>query len=126
MELLELAAGRSTRVSISDLFSHVVSPVLTVYDSSRFTYNSRCTCGNCNVEMLQNPRECQCCREIPKCVEALSSELVLREVVTPPECIIQHPGFRSVCIDRWSLRQAAGKYRTMERKKYKQTGLEET
>ena len=78
------------------------------------------------LELLQNSMECQCCREIPRCLDSLNSDLVLKEVKEPPECIVEHPGFRSVCLDRWSLRQAAAKYLMIDGRKYRQTGLEET
>jgi hypothetical protein len=58
-------------------------------------------------------------------MESLNSDLVLNEVESPPTCVTLHPGFRAVCINKWSLRLAGGKYRTIEKKKYKQTGSEE-
>ena len=68
----------------------------------------------------------QFCCEIDQCVEAaLNSELVLNELETPPECITQHPGFRTVCLDKWSQRLSAGKYKTRDRRRYRQNGSEE-
>ena len=72
----------------------------------------RCTCGNCNMDLLQNVYECKCCREIEQCVKTLSSNLVVQDIGTPALCITLHPGFRPVCLEKWSLRLTAGKYKT--------------
>ena len=84
----------------------------------------RCKCGRCNAELLQNPNEFMCCFEIEECVESLSSEIVLQEVGTKPNCVTKHPGFSQVCLQRWSLRLAADKYKTKDKAKYRQTGSE--
>lgn len=60
-----------------------------------------------------------------KCLEALEDDWVIEETRTPPECITLHPAFEKVCLEKWSLRLAASKYRTIDRRKYKQTGSEE-
>lgn len=78
----------------------------------------RCECGNCKIDLLQNEKECQCCQEIDGCIEALKSDIVIREVNGVPQCITLHPGFNSVCLATWSLRMAGPKYRKMDRKKY--------
>ena len=72
----------------------------------------RCNCGGCSSENLQNPNEFLCCVEIEECVECLSSEMVIEEVDTNPKCVTQHPGFGQVCLQKWSLRLAADKYKT--------------
>jgi len=61
------------------------------------------------------------------CVEALTSELVINDLApgSEPICITQHPGFNPVCLQKWSLRLAADKYRTKGKKKYSQKGAEE-
>lgn len=41
------------------------------------------------------------------------------------KCITEHPGFRPVCLEKWSLRLASGKYRTRDKQSYKKTGSEE-
>ena len=41
------------------------------------------------------------------------------------KCIIEHPGFRPVCLEKWSLRLAASKYKTKEKQQYKQKGNED-
>lgn len=87
--------------------------------------NIWCKCGNCCVDLLQNAMECQCCHEIEGCVQSLSCNLVLRELHSPPGCVTLHPGFRPVCLNRWSLRSAAAKYKTQDGTRYRQTGTEE-
>ncbi|KXJ04635.1 hypothetical protein AC249_AIPGENE26952, partial [Exaiptasia diaphana] len=56
--------------------------------------------------------------------ESLNSDLVLKEVRAVPKCITLHPGFNTICLDRWCLRMAASKYRIIDKKVYKQTGSE--
>ena len=94
---------------------------------SFYTTFPRCTCENCDRGWLQNISECYCCRELDGCVEALTSELVTNDLAPGSEltCITQHPGFNPVCLQKWSLRLAADKYRTKEKKKYSQKGAEE-
>ena len=64
--------------------------------------------------LLQNTGECLCCKEIEKCVESLESAHVSREVETTPVCVTLHPGFSTVCFNRWSVQSAGGKYKTMD------------
>ncbi|KAK3745187.1 hypothetical protein QZH41_008384 [Actinostola sp. cb2023] len=87
-----------------------------------------CKCGHCVTRDLQNLSECYCCSELDGCVESLESDLVLQDFDdgTVPICITQHPGFNAVCLQKWSLRLAADKYRTRSKKAYKQTGSEES
>jgi len=59
------------------------------------------------------------------CIEALNDEWVLQEFESAPQCITLHPAYNNTCLERWSLRLAAGKYRTIDRKSYHQTGSEE-
>ena len=47
--------------------------------------------------------ECVCCREIVQMANRVSSHKV--------ECIISHPGFRSVFLDPWVLETAYYTYR---------------
>ncbi|XP_028408361.1 uncharacterized protein LOC114530939 [Dendronephthya gigantea] len=86
-----------------------------------------CKCGNCRIELLHNAKECQCCVEIEECEEALNSELVMQELEreNPPSCIVDHPGFNSVCLDKWSLRLTATKLRTRKKEQYRQTSTED-
>lgn len=55
------------------------------------------------------------------------NELVVKELEpgTVLHCIVDHPGFNPVCLQKWSLRMAADKFKTKEKQKYRQTGLEE-
>ena len=53
------------------------------------------------------------------------SEDVLLEVETLLPCVTLHPGFRVICLERWTLKQAADRYKTKLKKSYRQTGSEE-
>lgn len=58
----------------------------------------------------------------------MSSELVLQDLpegTTTIKCITDHPGFKPVCLEKWSLRMAAEKFRTKTKQRYQQTGTEE-
>ena len=74
---------------------------------------SRRSCGNCSITFLQNANECSCCKDMEKCVESLSDEWIPQDMETAPKCITLHPAFNTVCLDRWSLRLASGKFRTI-------------
>ncbi|CAH3145123.1 unnamed protein product [Porites lobata] len=86
-----------------------------------------CTCGKCERDLLTNISECYCCKELEGCVESLTSEIVLEDLEEGQElcCVTEHPGFSPVCLEKWSLRLAGGKYRTKAREYYKKTGSEE-
>lgn len=58
-------------------------------------------------------------------MESLESEQVSEEVGATPVCITLHPGFNAVCLNRWSLRSSAAKYKTMDGVKYRQLRTEE-
>ena len=92
-----------------------------------FCFKRRCTCGKCERDLLTNISECYCCKELEGCVEFLKSEIVLEDLEKGQElcCVTEHPGFRPVCLEKWSLRLAGGKYRTKAREYYKKTGSEE-
>ena len=87
----------------------------------------RCNCRNCSLELLQNVSECSCCREVQDCVDAKEMEEVLR--FFPPstklKCVTEHPGFAPVCLQKWSLKQGAWKYKTRGNQRYKQTESKE-
>ena len=57
----------------------------------------------------------------------MESDLVQQDVSpnTSLKCITDHPGFQPVCLQKWSLRMAAGKYRTKGKEQYRQRGSEE-
>lgn len=87
----------------------------------------RCQCGNCSQELLKNISECYCCQELDGCVEAMASDLVLEALPEGQKisCITDHPGFKTVVLDKWGLRMAVSRFNTKEKKTYKQTGSEE-
>ena len=88
----------------------------------------RFKCNNCERNLLQNISECYCCQELEGCVKGLGSDLVVAELdpnAAALRCITEHPGFNPVCLQRWSLRLAADKYRTKGKQKYRQTGSED-
>ena len=78
---------------------------------------------------IQNISECDCCQQLEGCVESLNSELVLQNLAADEQkllkCITAQHGFNAVCLQKWSLRLAADKYRTKGKQKYRQTGFEE-
>ena len=86
---------------------------------------SRLKCGNCSLLFIQNAYECQCCMEIEEFAHSLNHEDVINETGQLPNCITAHPGFRPVCLGRWSLCLAADKYCTKIRRKSRQTESEE-
>lgn len=53
----------------------------------------------------------------------MNSEEVLEDLkadgVQDAKCVTQHPGFY-VCLQKWSLKLAADKYKTIDQKKYSQ------
>jgi hypothetical protein len=87
----------------------------------------RCKCGNCSLEFLSNWQECNCCCELDGCQESLSSEIVQQDLGDEDNivCVTQHPGFRPVCLEKWSLRMAAWTYKTKGKQRYKQLAGEE-
>ncbi|XP_067053631.1 CUB domain-containing protein-like isoform X3 [Acropora muricata] len=87
-----------------------------------------CKCGNCNVALLQNISESYCCCELEGCKESMKSDLVRQDLAPDVTltCITEHPGFQPVCLQKWSLRLAADKFKTKGKKRYRQTGSEES
>jgi hypothetical protein len=79
---------------------------------------SRRFCGFCSITFLQNANECSCCQDMEKCVESLSDKWVPQDLETAPKCITLHPAFNTICLDRWSLRLASGKFRTIDKRSY--------
>ncbi|CAB3993634.1 Hypothetical predicted protein [Paramuricea clavata] len=51
-----------------------------------------CKCGNCDMALLQNVYKCQCCQEIPRCINNLQSEDALQDTRTPPSSVTHHSG----------------------------------
>ncbi|XP_061908112.1 P2X purinoceptor 7-like [Entelurus aequoreus] len=67
------------------------------HDIDRLQNTEWCTCHNCvNMETVA---ECVCCREL----DAVARTMEEKRVET---CIIDHPGFPSVCLDEWVLQTA--------------------
>ncbi|XP_067026635.1 uncharacterized protein [Acropora muricata] len=87
----------------------------------------RCTCGKCDINLVHNISKCYCCKELEGCAEALESDLVVQDLGegATVDCITSHPGFAPVCLQKWSLRLASDRYRTSEKKIYRQTGSED-
>ena len=86
--------------------------MLNSYDFSHsvMTYNY----SNCKLDLLTNWQECNCCSELDSCRESLSTGIVQQDLGDAENivCITQHPGFRPVCLERWSLRMTAWAYKT--------------
>ncbi|XP_015754353.1 PREDICTED: uncharacterized protein LOC107334001 [Acropora digitifera] len=87
-----------------------------------------CKCGKCGITLLQNISECYCCQELDGCRESLESDIVRQDLQDDEtlKCITEHPGFQPVCLEKWSLRLAALKYKTKAKQHYKQKGNEES
>ncbi|XP_061902331.1 P2X purinoceptor 7-like [Entelurus aequoreus] len=67
------------------------------HDIDRLQNTEWCTCHNCvNMETVA---ECVCCRELDAVARTMEEERV-------ETCIIDHPGFPSVCLDEWVLQTA--------------------
>ncbi|XP_046861206.1 uncharacterized protein LOC124454435 [Xenia sp. Carnegie-2017] len=86
--------------------------------------SSWCKCGFCQVTLLQNPLEAWCCQELKFVAESLTHQSVLADLSTIPCCVTLYPGFRPVCLEKWSLKMAARKYKTSEQRRYRETGSE--
>ncbi|CAB4007485.1 Hypothetical predicted protein [Paramuricea clavata] len=87
-----------------------------------------CNCGNCDITLLTNNSECYCCFEQEGCEEAMNREEVIQDLkaegVQNAKCVTQHPGFNPVCLQKWSLKMAADRYKTKDKSKYSQTSTE--
>ena len=57
----------------------------------------------------------------------MCSDIVVEDIPdgTVLKCVTQHPGFNTVCLDKWSLRMAAERLKTKDKRRYRQTGSEE-
>ena len=109
-------------VELKEWYRHSYFIMLTVFNYYvLYTLNKnlicfrRCSCGNSSLELLQNVSECSCCREIQGCIDSLEMmEEALRDF--PPgtklTCVTEHLGFSPVCLQKWSLKQGAWKYKT--------------
>ena len=79
-------------------------------------------------QLLTNLKECQCCVELEGCDEAMKREEVIIDLkadgIENAKCITQHPGFNCICLQKWSLKQAAVNYKTKNKTKYSQVGTQ--
>ena len=114
------------------VLAHLLLALLFTYFFDYFSANIillhfRCKCGNCKVALLQNISECYCCCELQGCEESIKSDLVLQDLAPDVNltCITEHLGFQPVCLQKWSLRLAADKFKTKGKERYRQTGSEE-
>ena len=62
--------------------------------------------------------------EVSYVCEREYESMVIEEVDSKPKCVTEHPGFCQVCLQKWSLRLAADKYKTKNKTKYRQTSTE--
>ncbi|CAB3980362.1 Hypothetical predicted protein, partial [Paramuricea clavata] len=81
-----------------------------------------CNCGNCDIQNLVEAKECRCCTEIQKCVDGMNLVTADKDATM---CIINHPGFVAICINRWSLELASDNFKTRGGQKYRQVDSKE-
>ena len=107
--------------------SSLGKPVQSVRRGYALLVFCRCKCGNCSVLLLQNISECYCCSELEGCLESTKTDLVLQDIGVDVtlECVTQHPGFNPGCLQNWSLRLAATKFKTNGKQHVRQTGSKE-
>ena len=124
----DLIKRLENRVRVRYLYQHSnkpkSNPATTVNELFLFR---RCSCGNCSLTHLRNISECYCCKELEGCCEALESDIVVEDLEEGDvlKCITEHPGFRPVCLEKWSLRLANGKYHKKDKGYYKKVASEE-
>ncbi|PFX21922.1 hypothetical protein AWC38_SpisGene13591 [Stylophora pistillata] len=70
-----------------------------------------CQCSNCSLEFVVKHEECRCCKEVNRCVEKM-------EELEMDDCILLHPGFADVCLNKWVLQIAGIGLKTRENKSY--------
>ncbi|CAH3113787.1 unnamed protein product [Porites lobata] len=75
--------------------------------------NEWCSRSNCSVSLVTKAQECICCKEIDRCEEVMVEAIGDRTV-----CITLHPGFESVCLNRYVLEVAALGLKTRAGKSY--------
>jgi len=64
--------------------------------------------------------------ELEGCQDSKKSDLALEGFSAAIlKCVTEYPGIKPVCLQKWSLRSAAGKYKTKGKQTYYQTGSKE-
>lgn len=66
----------------------------------------------CHMSKVQKKEECFCCQDIDRCREKLDGVQPL------PGCITEHPGFRDVCLSKWTLEASAIGLKTRNGRRY--------
>jgi len=61
------------------------------------------------------------------CQDSKKGDLALEDIGANVifKCVTEYPGIKPVCLQKWSLRLAAGKYKTKGKQTYHQTGSKE-
>lgn len=72
----------------------------------------RCQYSDCSLTCVVRAEECRCCMEVNLCTERME------EVDKDGQCITMHPGFDSVCLNRWVLQTAGTGLKTKLKKSY--------
>ena len=116
-----------TNLLLRDLLStdYYFVIIVSIHDQPVCCLYYRCEHENCRIELLHNAKESHCFMEVGECVEALSSDVVMEEVDVLPPYITKHPGFASLCLDKWSFRLTATKLKTRKKQQYRQTSTED-
>ena len=73
-KVLTLYFAYALLIIICQNYGQVLTYIRTNY------FPCRCTCGNCNRDLLANISECYCCKELGSNWEALTSDIVLGEL----------------------------------------------
>ena len=81
----------------------------------------RCECGNCGLDLLVKPEECHCCMEIQQC----RNKMFEYEDEENEKCILEHPGFKDICLNEYVLEIAALGLKTKGRRNYASTVFKE-
>ena len=56
---------------------------------------------------MQSVRESLCCKEIPAVVKKMTDYTEGEEDL---DCILEHPGFQPICLDKWVLETSYFQY----------------
>ncbi|XP_068670564.1 uncharacterized protein [Montipora foliosa] len=68
-----------------------------------------CLCGNCHK--MWREEENVCCREIEEIQRKNLEAVEIEHLGAPPDCIVQHPAFQTVCLNHWVLQAAWLQYK---------------